>query len=376
MPDTRSPRIEYYSLSRQHSALGDELAESIAKVVRAGERQAREVVAEFEDHLGQYCGTRHAVGTASGTDALEIALSVLDLPHGSEVITGAFGFYSTVAAIVRCGLTPVLIDVEPGTFNLNPECLSQAVTPLTRVLLPVHLFGKAASINSVSEIAREYSLAVIEDSAQALGCTVAERPVGANGVMGCLSFNWSKNLATMGNGGALLSDDEELAQKARVMQNYGAAPPFVHNRLGLNSKLDPLEAAVLLVKLRHLAAWNSRRVAIANRYTSLLQVVPDVVTPQPGVAGSHTYHKYTVLAKDRDTLREYLALRGIETMVFYPRALHQQPCFADIVRLGPGGAPISEGLPTRVLSLPMYPELMDEEVDYVARTITAYYGRT
>jgi len=366
-------KIEYLSLERQHAALATELEEAVTRVVRGSERDARAVLAEFEHCLAGYCGTRHAICTACGTDALEIGLSTLNLPKGTEVITAAFGFFSTVAAILRAGLTPVLVDVDARTFNLDPERIRSAVTAYTRVVVPVHLFGGAADLTSITGIASECSLAVIEDAAQALGTIAAGRSAGTIGMLGCLSFNWSKNLATMGNGGALLTDDDELARRARILQNYGMSTLFNHARIGLNSKLDSLEASVLLVKIGQLESWNTRRRAIASRYTALLEDLPEVGTPSTPCGRAHTYHKYTICAEDRDGLREHLAAKGIETLVFYPLPLHQQPCFAGLVRTGPGGVDTAERLARCVISLPIYPELDDEEVEYVASEVRRFY---
>jgi dTDP-4-amino-4,6-dideoxygalactose transaminase len=376
MSQTPLPKIEYLSLRRQHNELADELYDSINRVLISDETTARKTVQDFEEKLAGYCGVAHAVAVNSGTDALTIALSVLDIPLGSEIVTSAFGFFSTVAAIIKAGFKPVLVDIDANTFNIDPHIIEAAISDTTKAILPVHLFGRVADLNKLTSIAKKYSLVVVEDAAQSLGAKINGVPVGSVGQICGLSFNWSKNLATLSNGGAVITNDNELAKEAEVMRNYGMSASFYHTRLGLNSRLDPLEAALLLVKLQYLDNFNARRIEIAKKYDSLLTKISSVKTPSLGPHSSHVFHKYAILADRRDALKDYLLKRGVETMVFYPAPLHRQPCFVDHIRIGSNCLEVSELVVNNILCLPIYPELTTDEIEYVAECIAAFYANS
>jgi dTDP-4-amino-4,6-dideoxygalactose transaminase len=371
-----APKIEYLSLRRQHDELADELFDSIKRVLISDEITTRRTVQHFEEKLAGYCGVAHAVAVNSGTDALNIALSVLDIPPGSEVITSAFGFFSTVAAIIKARLKPVLVDIDANTFNIDPHKIEAAISDTSKVILPVHLFGRAADLDKITSIAKKHSLVVVEDVAQALGAKIDGIPVGGVGEIGGLSFNWSKNLATLSNGGAIITNDSDLAKGAEVMRNYGMSASFHHTRIGLNSRLDPLEAALLLVKLQYLDNFNAARIEIAKKYNSLLAKISSVKTPSLGPHSSHVFHKYAILADKRDALKAYLLERGVETMVFYPAPLHRQPCFVDHIRIGNDRLEVSELVVDKILCLPIYPELTTDEVEYVAECVAAFYANS
>ena len=294
-----SRKIEYLAPQRQHDELADELLSSIKGVLFSDEAVTRKTVGEFEEMLSHYCGVAHAIAVNSGTDALTIALSILDIPPRSQVITSDFGFFSTVAAIINADLTPVVVDIDLRTFNLDPSKIESAISDTTKVILPVHLFGRAADMEALLSIARKYSLILVEDAAQALGARLSGTPVGSVGTLGALSFNWSKNLATQGSGGAIITNDHALAKKCEVMRNYGMSGSFYHTELGMNSRLDPLEAAILLVKLQHLDKNNERRILIAQRYNGYLESIPNIRTPSIGNNLTHVFHKYSILAENK-----------------------------------------------------------------------------
>lgn len=374
MSQIASRKIEYLAPQRQHDELADELLSSIKGVLLSDEAVTRKTVQQFEEMLSHYCGVAHAIAVNSGTDALTIALSILDVPPRSQVITSDFGFFSTVAAIINAGLTPVVVDIDPRTFNLDPSKVESSISDTTKVILPVHLFGMTADLGTLSCIARKYSLILVEDAAQALGARLNGSSVGSVGAIGALSFNWSKNLATQGNGGAIITNDVALAKKCEIMRNYGMSGSFYHTELGMNSRLDPLEAAILLVKLKHLDRNNERRILIAQLYNKYLESIPEVRTPSIGNNLTHVFHKYAILAENRDELRDYLQVRGVETMVFYPTPLHKQPCFADHIRVGNESLAVTENATKNILCLPIYPELTDSEVKYVAECISTFYS--
>jgi len=313
---------------------------------------------------------RHAVAVASGTDALTIVLSVLKLRTGTRVVTSAFGFFATVAAILRVGAVPEFVDINLDTFTMDSAQALNARRTGAEVLLPVHLFGFASDVRGLLD---DTHAVVVEDAAQAFGAKREGVVAGTSGVAGVLSFNWSKNLAAVGNGGAIITNDDAVAAQARVLANYGMSASFTHTVVGLNSRLDPLEAVVLSVKLRHVDKWNERRRRIAARYYAHLFGVGDLRLPASDTDEAHVFHKYAVLTEQRDALRAYLATNGVETMVFYPRAQHQQPCLTDGEHLAIGKYPRAESVVQRVLCLPMFPELTDDEVDYVSSLITDFF---
>jgi dTDP-4-amino-4,6-dideoxygalactose transaminase len=362
--------VPYLSVARQHRAIADEIAGAVEGVLRHEDRWLP--LQRLESELASFFGVRHAIAVASGTDALTIALCALELAPGAAIVTSAFGFFATIAAILRAGATPRFVDIDLRTFTLN---LDQALSHLdadVRVVLPVHLFGFALDVSPF--VTTGHSI-VVEDAAQAFGAKRNGLRAGTFGIVGALSFNWSKNLSSVGNGGALLTNDDEIAHRARVFSNYGMSESFTHSVVGLNSRMDPLEAAILSVKLRYLDAWNERRIAIAARYETQLSSVREVRTPHADGAGTHVFHKYAILAQNRDELRTYLAARGVETMVFYPIAQHRQPCLANLADYAVGHFPHTDTAVSQVLCLPIFPELTDAEIDYVADCIVDFYLR-
>ena len=325
---------------------------------------------------------KNAVGCASGTDALVLAMMALDLKPGDEVITTPFTFFATVSCITRCGGTPVFADVDPVTYNIKSEDVLSKITPRTKAVLPVHLFGQMCPLEEIKDELASRNIALVEDCAQAIG---AHRMIGGRvarsgsvGKMGCFSFFPTKNLGCYGDGGMVaIADDEELAARIRRLRVHGAGTTYFHDEVGINSRLDALQAAILRVRLRHLEGWNEERRIVAGRYMMLFgeKGLLDFITPPAELPGGrHVYHQYVVRAKHRDELMKYLAERGITTRVYYPLPLHLQRCFANL-GYKKGDFPVAEALADDVLALPMFPELLPEEQERIVSEIAGFYAK-
>ncbi len=345
---------------------------------------------EFSANLAEYLGVAEAVTCANGTDALQIALMGLGLQRGDEVIVPAFTYVATAEVIALLGLTPVLVDVEWDTFNIDPSKIEEAVTPRTKAIVPVHLFGQCANMAAIMEIAAKHNLYVVEDNAQAIGAqwkgTIngRENPrSGTIGDIGCTSFFPSKNLGCFGDGGAMFSNNKELAEKLHCIANHGQKVKYHHSMIGCNSRLDTLQAAVLDVKLKHLDEYIASRQAAAAYYLENLQDVEGLELPVTADYTTHVYHQFTLKVRDgkRDALKEFLAKREIPSMIYYPLPLQRQEAFTPIAKVA-GGVPALEGegvlgnsieLSGRVLSLPMHTELTEEQLHYICRGIKAFY---
>ena len=350
--------VPFADLSRGVEALRGELDAAIAAVLGRGRFVLGERVAEFEAAFAAYCGAREAVGVASGTDALTIALRAVGVEPGDEVIVPANTCVPTVAGVEAAGAIPVLADVDPHTWTLDPAAAAAAVTERTRAVVPVHLYGLCADVEGL----RGLGLKIVEDAAQAHGAELRGRRAGTLGDVAAFSFYPTKNLGAFGDGGAVVTDDLEVAERARSLRVYGERGRYDSVHHGWNSRLDELQAAILLVKLPYLERWIDRRRAIAERYDDALRSLVGRRQPEP--AGfRHARHLYVVRSDDRDLLASRLAQRGIETLVHYPRAVHQHPAYAGLAR---PGLQESEQLAAQVLSLPLYPELEDDEVVAVA----------
>jgi dTDP-4-amino-4,6-dideoxygalactose transaminase len=326
-------------------------------------------VRAFESELAAYCGAQHAIGVGSGTDALYLALRACDIGRGDEVITASNSFIATAAAIVFAGATPVFVDVDPGTQTIDPARIRAAITLKTKAIVPVHLFGQVADMPAILEIAQEHGLRVIEDACQAHGATCEGRPAGSIGDVAAFSFYMSKNLGAYGEAGAVTTNSNEIAERVRRLRDHGSVRKYEHLELGMNSRLDEVQAAVLRVKLRHLTEWNARRRQHAERYTAALDGL-DIVLPTTRPGSEHVFHLYVIQAPpgSRDTLQRTLAARGVATGIHYPVPIHQQPAMQRTI-YGATDLPITEALAPLILSLPMYPELEDAQIQYVADCI-------
>ncbi|MEK7731896.1 MAG: DegT/DnrJ/EryC1/StrS family aminotransferase, partial [Planctomycetota bacterium] len=324
-------------------------------------------VAEFEDAIRARYGVGHAIAISNGTDALLCALMALSIGRDDEVIVPSFTFFATAGAVWRVGAKPVFVDIDPRTFNLDPERVSQAVTPKTRAIIPVHLFGQCADMDAINATAKDHGLKVIEDAAQAIGATYNGRFAGKLGDVACLSFYPTKNLGGFGEGGMILTDDGELATVARQLRNHGESHRYHHDRVGGNFRLDTMKAAILLVKLRHFDEFTQRRRHNAALYDELLNG-SSVTTPYVADGHQPVYHQYSILGDRRDELITFLRGCGVSAGVYYPVPLHRQRCFASL-GYGPGSLPITEQTCSRIVSLPCHPMLTDDDVRYVSTCI-------
>jgi dTDP-4-amino-4,6-dideoxygalactose transaminase len=334
-------------------------------------------VGQLEAAVAALSHTTHAVGCASGTDALLLPLKALDLAPGDEVITTPFTFFATAGAIHNAGGTPVFVDIEPATFNIAPAAVEAAVTPRTRAIVAVDLFGQMAAMESLLPIAARHGLALIEDAAQAIGARRkiegVWRMAGELGTVGTLSFFPSKNLGAYGDGGMMVTQDDALAERLRRLRLHGGARQYVHDEVGFNSRLDTLQAAVLLAKLPRLAAWSAARARHAARYTEAFAGHADVCPPYTDPANDHIYNQYTIRVPRRDALQAHLKTRQIGNAVYYPLPLHRQPCFADL-GYPPGSLPQAEAAAEQVISLPVYPELSEAQQDAVIDAVLEFYS--
>ncbi len=382
-----------FSLGEQLRQLGDALDRAVLDVLRSGQYIGGSTITDFETAFAATCAVPHAIGCNSGTDALVLALRGLGIGPGDEVITSSFSFFATAEAISAVGATPVFVDVEESSYLIDPDRIEAAITPATRALMPVHLFGRPVDMERIVAIAAAHDLLVIEDCAQASGASWAGRPVGSWGDAGCFSFFPTKNLGAAGDGGMVVCRDPALAQRIRELAVHGMPRRYLHTELGYNSRLDALQAAVLSVKLPHLAEWVQRRRRIAERYQRELADLSGLLTPSAGPEG-HSWNQFVVrvprcpeganacagrciAAADsasfglpeaccRDWLKQQLQEAGVTTIIYYPIPIHRQPAYAGL-DYPPGSLPITERLCAEVLSLPIFPELTDEQQTTVIR---------
>jgi dTDP-4-amino-4,6-dideoxygalactose transaminase len=356
--------IPIFAPTPQYLSLKPEIDAAIAGVLASGQFILGPNVRSFERELAAYVGVAESVGLNSGTDALVLALRALDIGPGDEVITTPFSFFATSEAIVQVGATPVFADIDPATFNLDPALIEAAMTPRTRVILPVHLYGLPADMPAIMAIARRHRVYVVEDCAQAIGAHIDGRRVGSFGDVGAFSFFPTKNLGAYGDAGALTTDDPTLAARVRSLRAHGSLQKYVHAEAGLNSRLDEMQAAILRVKLPHLERFNAARQAVARRYDTALAGLHGVTPPAHPHALHHVYHQYTCRSPRRDDLTRALADGGIQTMVYYPVPLHLQTAHAEL-GLIQGAYPNAEAAAREAFSLPIYPELLQEEQQHV-----------
>jgi dTDP-4-amino-4,6-dideoxygalactose transaminase len=352
----------------------------LAAVMSVVERQAFIMgpeVAQLESAIAQLSHTRHGIACASGTDALLLPLKALDLRPGDEVITTPFTFFATAGTIHNAGGTPVFVDIDPATLNISPAAIEAAITPRTRAVIVVHLFGQMAAMEQIGPIAARHNLPVIEDGAQSIG---ARRKIkgewkmsGELGTVGTLSFFPTKNLGAWGDGGLMVTQDDALAERLRRLRLHGGLRQYLHEEVGTNSRLDTLQAAVLLAKLPYLHGWNEGRKRNAARYNAAFSGHPAICPPTTDPANDHIYHQYTVRVPQRDQLQAHLKANGIGHSVYYPLALHLQPCFAYL-GYQRGSLPVSEAAMDSVISLPIYPEMTTEQQDRVIETVQSFYG--
>lgn len=376
LPDKNEQPFLFLDLKAQFATIRNEVMDAVAGVLESQHFILGSEVHQFEREVAEMLGVEFAVSCASGSDALVLAMMALGIGHGDEVITTPFTFFATAGSIARVGAKPVFVDIEPETFNLDPAKIKAAITPKTRALLPVHLFGLPVDLAPILRIAEECGLAVIEDAAQAIGATYNAACVGTFGTFGCFSFFPSKNLGGAGDGGLVTTRDRSLADKLRILRVHGSAKKYHHEILGLNSRLDTLQAAILRIKLKHLASWTAMRRERAELYRRLFHEAQLADHIQVPIAASatflHVYNQFSICCKDRNALREFLRERQIPTEVYYPQPLHLQPAFAYLGN-SPGQFPEAERASSIVLSLPVYPELSSSQQEAVVSSISAFY---
>jgi dTDP-3-amino-3,4,6-trideoxy-alpha-D-glucose transaminase len=363
------PAIPFGDLKRQYESIRAELDEAAARAMASGWYILGPEVRAFEEEFAAFCGVGHAVGVASGTDALQLALVALGVGPGDEVITVANAGVPGAVAILQAGARPVFVDVDERSYNLDTAALAAAITPRTKAIMPVHLYGRVADLGPILALASQHGIPVVEDCAQAHGATYHGRIAGSLGSCGCFSFYPTKNLGALGDGGMVVTNDAALAERLRRLRQYGWERKYYSTEPGGgNSRLDELQAALLRVKLRHLPDWTAQRRRWAEIYDDVLAGA-DLILPEAGPDGEHVYHLYVVRAQQRDKLQAALREQGIATDIHYPLPAHQQPIYTELAP--PGSLPVTEQLARDVLSLPMYPELTQAEVEAVAAAVRA-----
>jgi len=359
--------IPILDLSQQTAQLRPALDQALADLLTSGRFILGAHGEALEQAVAQTCQTRYGMGVASGTDALHLVLRACGIRPGDEVITASFSFIATAEAISYCGATPVFADIDPHTFNLDPESVARCITPRTRAILPVHLFGQAADLAPLLKLGQEHHLAIIEDCAQAIGTLYQGRAVGSWGLAGCLSFYPTKNLGCFGDGGMVVTSSLGIKSRVRQLRTHGQKTRYLHEEVGYTSRLDEVQAAVLRLKLPHLAQWNQQRAKIADFYNQVFADLP-VVTPYCAPYSSHTYHQYTLRVGHRERVVELLRELGIGTMVYYPVPIHLQRAYRHL-GYEAGSLPHTEQVAREVLSLPIFPELTQDQQEQVVQAV-------
>ena len=371
-------KIQMVDLQTQYFKIKNEIDNAVLNVMESSAYINGPEVKSFQNELEQYLDVKHVIPCANGTDALQIALMALDLQEGDEVITADFTFAATVEVIHLLKLKSVLVDVDYDTFTIDTEAIKKAITPKTKAIVPVHLFGQCADMEPIMKIAAKHKLYVIEDVAQAIGADYTfsdgrKQKAGTIGTIGCTSFFPSKNLGCMGDGGALFTNDDTLAKKIRMIANHGQSVQYVHDEIGVNSRLDSIQAAILRVKLKHLDSYAAARQKAAAYYDKAFSGNSKITTPERSKNSTHVFHQYTLVLNgvNRDELRQYLAEKEIPAMIYYPIPLHMQKAYKD-ERYKEGQFPVTEKLCANVLSLPMHTELDEEQLEYITRAVLEF----
>jgi len=366
-------KVPYLDLRAQYETIKEEIAAAIQQVLVSTAFVGGPFVEKFEEEFAGFSGCKHALGVSNGTSALWMTLMSLGVGPGDEVITVPNTFIATAEAISMCGARPVFIDVDEQSYTMNAALLEDAVTPRTRAIIPVHLFGQPADMDPIIKFAEKHGLHVIEDACQAHGSTYKGRPVGSIGIAGCFSFYPGKNLGAYGEAGAVVTGDLELAKKIKILRDHGQTRKYYHAMIGWNGRMDGIQGALLSVKLKHLSHWNDARRKNAAVYGRLLTGIPGLHLPKEMDYARHVYHIYAVRTKNRDALKDYLAEKGIDCLIHYPLPIHLQDAYRPL-RLEKGTFPISERCAEEFLSLPMYPELAEDQIENVSREIGHFYS--
>jgi dTDP-4-amino-4,6-dideoxygalactose transaminase len=375
--EAAAPLFDFLDLKAQFATIRAEVMTAVTRVMESQQFILGSEVRQLEEEIAALAGAKYAIACASGSDALVLALMAAEIGVGDEVITTPFTFVATAGSIARVGAKPVFVDIDPNTFNIDPEKIESAITPRTRALLPVHLFGLAAEMDPIMQLAKVPEIAVIEDAAQAINARYHGRQVGTIGAFGCFSFFPSKNLGGAGDGGLITVEDAVLAEKLRLLRVHGSKKKYHHEILGTNSRLDALQAAILRVKLARLESWTVAREVRADRYRRLFEESGlneyVIVPPTPPLNSRHAYNQFSIRCGQRDQLREFLRRAGVPSEIYYPVPLHLQPAFAYLGHRQ-GDFPNSERVSREVLALPVYPELSESQQQTVVRKIADFYG--
>ena len=373
--------IRMVDLKTQYEKISEEIDQAIHEVVESTAFINGPAVSRFQENLERYLDVKHVIPCANGTDALQVSMMALGLKPGDEVITTSFTFVATVEVIALLQLTPVLVDVDPRTFNIDPEAIRNALTPKTKAIVPVHLFGQCADMEAIMDIARAHGLYVIEDTCQAIGAEYlyqdgSRAKAGTIGDAGCVSFFPSKNLGCYGDGGAVFTNDDELAAKLRVIVNHGMTTRYYHDLVGVNSRLDSIQAAVLDVKLKYIGQYADARRKAAYSYNKAFEGHPKIEIPAESESSTHVYHQYTLVTDpaDRDGLMAHLQSKNIPCAVYYPVPMHLQKAYDD-PRYREGDFPVTEKLSKSVISLPMHTELSYDQIEFIASAVTEYLNK-
>jgi dTDP-4-amino-4,6-dideoxygalactose transaminase len=374
-------RIQMVDLLGQYQKIQTEIDQAVLDVIRSSAYINGPEVKSFQSELEAYLGVKHVIPCANGTDALQIVMMALGLQPGDEVITADFTYVATAEVIGLLKLKPVLVDVYPDTFTIDVEAVEKAITPKTKAIVPVHLFGQCAKMEELMALAQKHGLYVIEDTAQAIGAdyhfsTGKKQKAGTIGTAGCTSFFPSKNLGCYGDGGAIYTNDDELGKKIRMIANHGQSVQYYHDEIGVNSRLDSIQAAILRIKLRHLDGYAASRRAVADHYDNSFKNHPKVSTPFRAPYSDHVFHQYTLVLNgvNRDALREFLASREIPSMIYYPVPLHLQKAYRDD-RYLPGAFPVTERLCANVIALPIHTEMDHDTLEHISNTVLEFLNR-
>lgn len=359
-------KIPFLDINAQNAPLRMELEAAIREVIESGAFAGGPFVSQFEEDFAAFCGCRHAIGVGSGTEALWLALLAMGIGPGDEVITVPSTFMATAEAITYCGARPVFVDIDEQTYTMDPSALEEAVTPRTKAIIPVHLFGQTADMDPIMEFAQRHGLRVIEDACQAHGAGYKGRRAGALGHAGCFSFYPGKNLGAFGEAGAVVTDDSDLQEKIRILRDHGQVRKYHHTMIGWNCRMDGIQGAVLRIKLRHLEKGNERRRAHAEHYDRTLRDIGEIIAPVAAPYARHVYHLYAIRVQERDEVMRQLAGKGIGSAIHYPIPVHLQEAYRHL-GYGAGSFPVAERCASEFVSLPMFPELTSEQVETTAQ---------
>ncbi len=365
-------KIPMVDLVKQYKSIKKEINKEIDKVLESGWFIMGPNVEAFNNEMAEYTETKYGIGCASGTDALQLCLMAIDIKPGDEVITTPFTFVATAEVIALLGAKPVYVDIEEDSYLIDIHKIENAITDKTKAIIPVHLFGQTADMDRINKIAKEHNIYVIEDACQAVGAKYKSKSACSLGDMGCLSYFPAKNLGAFGDGGHVLTSNKEIAEKVRIIMDHGSDKRYHHSRLGINSRLDALQAAILKVKLKYIDEWNEARKDRAALYTELLKKA-NVKTPVIKEYNDHVFHQYSIQVENRDGLQEHLKKAGVASAIHYPIPLHLQPAYAKFSK-GKGSFPVAEKTAKHIISLPMYPELGEKEIQFIAQKIIEYTG--